>query len=93
MDNRKMAAEDCGDWVEAVMGDGGSSGCGGQQLHDNDDDDPGSNNDDGRRQTAATAVMLTTRRQQQQARPWKGLHNVDAEGEGGIKCWHSWSLT
>ncbi len=30
MVNGKAAAEDCGYWMEAVMGDGGSSGCSGQ---------------------------------------------------------------
>jgi hypothetical protein len=46
-DDGEAAAEDCGDWVEAVMGGDGSSGCGRQRLNDNNNDDLSSNNDNG----------------------------------------------
>ena len=46
----EASAEDYGDWVEDVMGGGGSGGCGGQELDENDDDKDGdgSSNDERR---------------------------------------------
>ena len=72
----EASTEDYGDRVEDVMGGGGSSGRGGRGLDEDDDDNNGNGSSDAATMTSAAMPMM--RRHHQRARPWKGLHNVDA---------------
>ena len=79
----EASAEDYADRVEAVMYGGGSAA-------DPADDDSTKTTMTTMATAAAatmaatttTAATTMTRQQQQRAQPWKGRHNVDAEGKG-----------
>jgi hypothetical protein len=82
LDNGKAAAEDCGEYVEAMMGEVAVAAV---DVADNNSIITTMTPMTTTMMAAMTTTVATTRQQQQQVRHWKGWHNVDAEGKGGKK--------